>query len=175
MSVLTLELSDSQARRVSRLLASETACLVMDAVAEESKSESALSKELGVALSTVHYNVQRLVDAGLLVSDEFSYSEKGKEVRYYRLASEHIVISAKPSVVGKEVLVGGIVGLFVAGVVAFTQKGSPQPELMMAADSAMESARSASAVADPVVWPWVLLGVFVVVVCSLVAGWLFRR
>jgi hypothetical protein len=46
-------------------------------------------------ISTVHYNVKQLQDAGLVVVEEFHYSKKGKEVNHYTLANKYIIIAPK--------------------------------------------------------------------------------
>lgn len=176
MSVLTLSLAGRDAKRVARLLSSDSARRVMDAVSDESKSESSLAKELGMPLSTVHYNVQRLFDAGLVVSDEFTYSEKGKEVRHYRLASDHIVISTRPSVPLAELVTGGSFALlFAAGYALLAGVSSPlQESSRMAADSMMMEAAPLAASQAPVVWPWILAGALAVLIGAFVA-WFVRR
>lgn len=178
MSVLSLSLAGGEAKRVARLLSSDSARRVMDAVADESKSESVLADELGMPLSTVHYNVQRLFEAGLLVSDEFTYSEKGKEVRHYRLASDHIVISTRPSVPVAELVTGGTFALmFAAGYALLIGSDSPlQASSRMATDSMMEAAPMAASAAaqSPAVWPWILAGALAVLVGAFVA-WFVRR
>lgn len=179
MSVLNISLSERSAKRVARLLANDTARRIMDAVSEESKSESLLAKELDIPLSTVHYNVQKLFEAGLLKSDEFTYSEKGKEVRHYALASEHIVISSKPSLPVAELLSGGVFALvFAAGVAFWSSLQAVQydaaPRMMAeSADAAAMSAPGAAASVG-VIWPWVLVGALVFVAGALVASW-WRR
>ena len=157
MSVLTISLSGRSAKEVTRLLANDTARRVMDAVADESKSESQLAKELDIPLSTVHYNVQKLFDAGLLKSEEFTYSEKGKEVRHYQLASEHIVISTKPVVPAAELISGGLAAVLLAAGFALFSHSVDEPVAMRAMDSAAEGVALTAPVASsaPVVWPFI--------------------
>lgn len=166
MSVLQLKLGQKEASRVAKLISNDTASTIMDALSEDSKSESELSKELDIPLSTIHYNVQKLVKAGILVSDEFTYSEKGKEIRHYRLASSHIVISTKPSAPISELVVGGSLAVVItAGVALFSQQ---DVAVMQAESMMMDSARSATVAADPVVWPWILLGAGIVLAAVLI-------
>lgn len=177
MSVLNLSLSETESKQVTRLLSNDTARKIMDAVSEDSKSESELAKELDMPLSTVHYNVQKLHKTGLLKSDEFTYSEKGKEVRHYALASEHIVITTKPSVPVTEILAGtGLAALLAAGYAFFTQQPVMQESARMAADQGIEAvAMSAPAAAQqPAVWPWILAGALVAVLGVLAARYLRR-
>jgi DNA-binding transcriptional ArsR family regulator len=180
MGVLRLSLGQSQASKVAKLLANDTASKIMDALSIDSKSESELAKELDMPLSTVHYNVQKLNDTGILTSDEFTYSEKGKEIRHYRLASEHIIISTKPSSPLPEITAGGVLALAVAaGIALVNQPTVIEESSVMArtlvADSAAESMAVVAPVASqPVVWPWILLGAGIVL-AVIASMHLYRR
>ena len=50
---------------------------------------------MSVPLPTVHYNLQLLVKGGLVKTEEFHYSVKGKEVNHYSLANQYIIIAPK--------------------------------------------------------------------------------
>lgn len=181
MSILQIELSGERARTVAKLLGNDTARRIMDAVAEESKSESELAKELEMPLSTVHYNVQKLHKAGLLKSEEYTYSEKGKEVRHYQLASEHVIITAKPSN-----LAAAISGIVLTGIVAISfaftrQEAAPQQAALVqrsaesTADMGVLAAEAAPVAQQPEIWPWILLGAAVMLVGMLVAQYVWNR
>ncbi len=90
-----VSLDDKKAKTVANVVGSETARKILDALAEKDQTESELAKGLGMALSTVHYNLQQLVDAGLVVVEEFHYSKKGREVNHYKLANKYIIIAPK--------------------------------------------------------------------------------
>lgn len=92
--VMMVSLKD--AKRVSKALSNETAVKILEFLSEREASESEIAKSLGIPLSTAHYNIRQLVEAKLVVAEEFHYSEKGKEVNHYKLANKHIVISPKP-------------------------------------------------------------------------------
>lgn len=175
MSVLTISLSESRSKEVTRLLANDTARKIMSCVSSESKSESAIAQELDLALSTVHYNVQKLYDAGILASDEFTYSQKGKEVRHYHLVSEHIVISTKPSFQISELLAGAGLAVVLAAGVAFLNTPSQEvSSAMMRTETADIAMQSAPVAAQPAVWPWVLAGALVAMFGVLIVRWLNR-
>lgn len=163
MSILHLQLSAGRAKQVTRLLANDTARRIMDAVSQDSKSESELAKELGLPLSTVHYNVQKLQESGLLKSDEYTYSEKGKEVRHYILASDHVVITTKPFGSIPGLISGTTLALVAAAATFFLRRPQPQEEASMfmmdaAPEMAMRAADTAQVAAEPAIWPWILLG-----------------
>ncbi|MFT4250139.1 MAG: ArsR/SmtB family transcription factor [Candidatus Woesearchaeota archaeon] len=175
MGVLQLSLGEEQASQVAKLLANETAQKIMNAVSADSKSESEIAKELDLAASTVHYNVQKLVSAGILLTDEFTYSQKGKEVRYYRLASEHVVITVKSSARLAELAVGGsLVALMSAGIAFFAARQESASPMMMAADTMRMESQAVMVSSDPVVWPWILLGALCVFLGAAIT-FLFRR
>jgi DNA-binding Lrp family transcriptional regulator len=61
----------------------------------EKATASELAKELNVGLSTIHYQVKALVQAGILEDGEFSYSKKGREIIHYSLTNDIIVVVPK--------------------------------------------------------------------------------
>ena len=54
-----------------------------------------LAKAMNLPLSTVHYNLQLLLKAGLVSADNYHYSEKGKEVLHYKLSNKYVIIAPK--------------------------------------------------------------------------------
>lgn len=95
MAEKLMMLSLDDAKRVSKALSNETAVQILSHLADHEASETQIAQALDMPLSTVHYNVKQLVDAGLLIAEEFHYSEKGKEVNHYKLANKYIVIAPK--------------------------------------------------------------------------------
>lgn len=177
MDVLQLKLSAKNAKSVAQLLANDTARRIMDVIAEESKSESAVAKELGIPLSTVHYNIQKLVQAGLVHSEEFTYSEKGKEVRHYKLASQHVIITTHPLATLPAALTGLGLSVAVAAGIFFlrTPQDAPLAAMRAQADAMTMSAEAVPAVAaQPAVWPWILLGAAVMLAGILLATFIMR-
>ena len=171
MGVLHLKLTAKNAKAVAQLLASDTARRVMDAISEESKTESEVAKKLGMPLSTVHYNMQKLVEAGLVVSDEYTYSKKGKQVRHYKLASEHVVITTNPLATLPTALTGlGLSVAVAAGIFFFTHTPSSPMTARTESDAMVMMAESApTVVAEPLVWPWILFGAVVMLAGILLA------
>lgn len=92
---MLVSLKESQAKKLSHVLANPTSTKILEYLAGKDATESQISKDLGVPLSTVHYNMKQLVDAKLVVSDEFHYSSRGKEVSHYKLANKYIIIAPK--------------------------------------------------------------------------------
>ncbi len=89
-----VSLQEKKAKRIADVLSNATCRKILDFMSShDDVTESFLSKELGIPLPTVHYNMKALVDAKLVRSDEFHYSSKGKEVSHYRLANQYVIIA----------------------------------------------------------------------------------
>lgn len=94
---LLVSLEETKAKKLAEVMSNDTCRKILDYLATHEGTESEISKGLKIPLSTVHYNIKHLVEANLVTSDEFHYSEKGKEVQHYRLANKYIVIAPKHS------------------------------------------------------------------------------
>lgn len=90
---LLVSLDEKKAKKIAEVINNDTSRKVIDYLAKKDATESELSKELGVPISTVHYNIKQLQEAGLVVVEEFHYSQKGKEVNHYTLANKYIIIA----------------------------------------------------------------------------------
>ncbi|MFC1768479.1 ArsR/SmtB family transcription factor [Nanoarchaeota archaeon] len=129
---LMLSLKDTQSKKLAQVLSNDTSRQILDYLAEDEATESELAKILHLPLSTVHYNLQALVDGGLVVCDEFHYSEKGKEIMHYKLANKYIIIAPKTTFGIKEklksilpaVLIIGVVALVIQFFLKITTKGT---------------------------------------------------
>jgi DNA-binding transcriptional ArsR family regulator len=93
---LLVSLEEKESKALAQVMSNDTARKILDVLSkEESSTESDMAKKLKLPLSTVHYNFQALVKANLVKSEEFHYSEKGKEVNHYSLANKLIIIAPK--------------------------------------------------------------------------------
>ncbi len=92
---LLLSLEEEKAKKLASVISSEMSRKILDMLAEKEATESEIARELGMPISTVHYDLKQLVGAGLVKADEFHYSEKGKEVNHYSLANKYIIIAPK--------------------------------------------------------------------------------
>ncbi|MBI4148863.1 helix-turn-helix transcriptional regulator [Candidatus Woesearchaeota archaeon] len=91
---LVVSLREEQAKRLAQVLSNDTSRKILDCLAQQrDATETQLAKELHLPLSTVHYNVQQLLQGKLVEAEEFHYSPKGKEVNHYRLANKYIIIA----------------------------------------------------------------------------------
>lgn len=104
-SFLLVSLKEDKARELAQVISNESCRKILDYLGEkEDATESELAKELGIPISTAHYNLQHLMKAGIVAVEEFHYSEKGKEVNHYKLANKYIVIAPKTTYGIKEKL-----------------------------------------------------------------------
>ncbi len=92
---LLVSLDEEKAKKLANVIGSEACRKILDYLANRSATETQISNELVMPLSTVHYNVQQLLRAGLVKADEFHYSEKGREVEHYSIANKYIIIAPK--------------------------------------------------------------------------------
>jgi DNA-binding transcriptional ArsR family regulator len=92
---LLISLEEKKAKKIADAINSETARKILDHLSRKDSTESEMSKELGIPISTVHYNLKQLQEAHLVTVDEFHYSKKGKEVNHYSLANKYIIIAPK--------------------------------------------------------------------------------
>jgi len=93
-SFLLVSLNESKAKKLAEVISNNTCRNVLDYLSEKKDAtESDIAKDLNIPISTVHYNMKALVDAKLVKSDEYHYSEKGKEVNHYKLANQYVIIA----------------------------------------------------------------------------------
>lgn len=142
---LLLSLDDEKTKNIANVVSNKSCKKILDYLAEnDDVTESQVAKDLNLAISTVHYNLKQLIESGLVLSDEFHYSKKGREVSHYKLANKVIIIAPKKEKNFSEVLKNffAITGISagVAGVIHFFQKRTMF--------SAVESANFASYAAD---------------------------
>ena len=140
---LMVSLKEDQAKKLAQVISNDTCRMVIDHLTEHSSTESEIAKTLNIPISTVHYNIQQLIQAGLVVSEEFHYSPKGKEVLHYKLANKYSISAPQPVWGIKEKLKAILpVFLLTAGVAFtlqwFSQSQAAAPALM--AEKAMQTA-----------------------------------
>src|SRR3989338_8736124 len=94
---LLVSLEESKAKELAQIVSNDVCRRILDylAVKESHATETEISSELGIPLSTVHYNLKQLLQSGIVKAEEFHYSEKGREVNHYSLANKYIIIAPK--------------------------------------------------------------------------------
>lgn len=92
-SFLLVNLKESKSKELAQVISNETSRQILDFLSKKEATETEISNNLHLPLSTAHYNLQNLVKAGLVKVEEFHYSEKGKEVNHYKLSNKFIIIA----------------------------------------------------------------------------------
>lgn len=93
-SFLLVSLKEDKAKKLAQVLSNDTSRKILEFISKnETATETELAKELSIPLSTVHYNIKHLTEAGLLNDDKFNYSQKGKEIIHYSLSNKYVIIA----------------------------------------------------------------------------------
>ncbi|MBS3141996.1 helix-turn-helix transcriptional regulator [Candidatus Woesearchaeota archaeon] len=127
--LLLISLQEGQAKKIAQVISNDTCRKLLDTLADKEETETELAQKLGIPLSTVHYNLQQLMEAGLIISETFHYSVKGKEVAHYKLANKYIIIAPQSTWGIKEklksILPVAAFGVAVAAIIQFVQTRIP--------------------------------------------------
>ncbi|HIH86378.1 MAG TPA: helix-turn-helix domain-containing protein [Methanosarcinales archaeon] len=89
--LLVLPLGD-ESKKITQVISNDTARKIMELLAGQSMSASDIAKQLDVPLTTIKYNLENLVDVGLVKIERIKYSEKGREVKVYAPVRKLIVV-----------------------------------------------------------------------------------
>jgi len=111
---LLVDLNEPKTKKLAETITSDTSRKILNHLTEKEGTESEISDTLKIPLPTIHYHLQKLQEAGLVIVEEFHYSKKGREVNHYKLANKYIIIAPK-KVTGLGEKLRGI--LPVAGIV----------------------------------------------------------
>ena len=143
---LMVSLDDEKAQALANVLSNKTCRKILEHLADKKDTETGISKALGIAISTVHYNLLQLVKGGLIEAEEFHYSKKGKVVNHYSLANQYILIAPKNSFGLKEKLKNLLAVVPIAGAVGYalsTFNSTPAYPSSFAMEAAPMMARTA--------------------------------
>ena len=91
--LLILPLNDTNSKKISQIIASDTARDILDGIASAPRSASEIANNLGIPLTTVQYNLEKLLDAGLVKVERTKYSKKMKPVKLYAPRRKFVVIA----------------------------------------------------------------------------------
>lgn len=94
-SFMLVSLEESKAKKLAQVISNDTSRKILDLLAKKDATETEISNQLNIPISTVHYNLKALMEANLILVEEYHYSEKGKEVNHYKLANKLIIIAPK--------------------------------------------------------------------------------
>lgn len=126
---LLVDLNEPKTKKLAETITSDTSRKILNYLTDKEGTESAIAESLKIPLPTVHYHLQKLQEAGLVIVEEFHYSQKGREVNHYKLANKYIIITPKKVTGLREKLKGilpvaGIVLLVSALLGLFTSKST---------------------------------------------------
>src|SRR6056297_814961 len=95
-SFVLMSLKEDKVKKMTQVLNNNTCRKILEYLSTHDKATATdMSKDLSLAMSTVHYNLKQLVENNLVTSNEYHYSKKGKEVVHYGLANKYIIIAPK--------------------------------------------------------------------------------
>lgn len=179
-SFLLVSLKEDKSRKLAKVLSNESCRKILDYLTAKEATETELAKKLALPISTVHYNLKHLFEAGLVVVEEFHYSAKGKEVNHYKLANKYIIIAPKSTFGIKERLRSVFPVALIVGASAFviqlvrmsTGKVGTFGAQKELAEGVVTTAGPA-AQASPV-W-WFLAGALFTIVVFLILDWIKTR
>ena len=77
---------------VLQVLSSESAQVILGTLKSEPRTASEIAKSVDQSLQNVSYHLDRLCEAKLITPIETWYSEKGREMTVYALATEQLVV-----------------------------------------------------------------------------------
>jgi len=88
-------LDDENSKAVADVLGNKTCKKIINYLGDRREaSEQDVSKDLGVPMNTVEYNLKKLIKAGFVrKTKNFFWSVKGRKIAMYKLARKHVVIS----------------------------------------------------------------------------------
>jgi DNA-binding transcriptional ArsR family regulator len=90
--LLILPLNDKNSKKISQIISSDTARDILEAIASAPRSTSEIAEQLGIPLTTVQYNLEKLREAGLVKVARTKYSKKMKPVKLYTPQRKLVVI-----------------------------------------------------------------------------------
>jgi DNA-binding transcriptional ArsR family regulator len=144
---LLISLEEKGAKKIAEAINNETSRKILDQLAKKECTESELSKDLNIPISTIHYNLKQLMEAKLVIVDEFHYSSKGKEVNHYKLANKYIIIAPKQSdnrfmEALQKIIPLGIITAVIGGALTITKlfSGAKASNTMMAKSVVVDEA-----------------------------------
>ena len=93
---ILVSLEEEKAKELANIISNSTSRKILDFLStKDEASETEISKELNLPLSTAHYNLQQLKKSSLVETKRYMYSEKGKKIDFYRVVKKFIVIAPK--------------------------------------------------------------------------------
>jgi DNA-binding transcriptional ArsR family regulator len=178
---LLFNLEDEKAKKLGEAISNPTARKIVNFLAEREASETEISKNLGLALNTVEYNLKKLLEAGIIEkSKNFFWSSKGKKIDVYKVANKLLVIAPKKSNIYSKlkaiipvVLISAVFSFFIAWYFRARQFVSvaKQEVLEKTATTGSEKAGETSGVIATTglpIWQWFLILIWIGIIIFII-------
>ncbi|MCX6697939.1 MAG: winged helix-turn-helix domain-containing protein [Methanoregula sp.] len=157
-SVLILEPGDEQAQKIAKAMSSQTANDILNFLREGQQSQTEITERLAIPLTTAQYHIENLLDAGLISVAATRYSVKGREIKYYALTNQLLIVASKRSDVRSLLLkYASLFGIVIFGSLAITlvsplmtiQSGINTAPMQAERDAGIVAAKAAYGAAAP--------------------------
>lgn len=89
--LLILQLSEDS-RKIARLLSNKTSIRILKLLDRRSMSAADIADELEVRLNTLKYNLDSLLEVGLIRVRQVKWSRKGREIKVYEAVEKVIIL-----------------------------------------------------------------------------------
>ncbi|MBL7100854.1 MAG: helix-turn-helix transcriptional regulator [Nanoarchaeota archaeon] len=172
---IMVSLEDEKAKKIANVISNDTSRKILEFLSDNEAAENDIAEKLDLPASTVHYNIQHLLEQDLIEVKDFYWSEKGNKVNIYTVAKKLIVIAPKSMKIKtklKNILPVALLALAASGAIHLYTKLSTKPlafgggmEKMVATQEAiaprmLEVAQKAVETAAPNYALWFLTGSF---------------
>ena len=91
--LLILPLNDKSSKLISQVISNDTARDILETISDAPRSTTEIAEKLGIPLTTVQYNLEKLGEAGLVKVARTRYSRKMKPVKLYAPQRKYVVIA----------------------------------------------------------------------------------
>jgi DNA-binding transcriptional ArsR family regulator len=91
--LLILPLNDKSSKLISQVMSNDTARDILETISDAPRSTTEIAEKLGIPLTTVQYNLEKLAEAGLVKVARTRYSRKMKPVKLYAPQRKYVVIA----------------------------------------------------------------------------------
>lgn len=181
----------SDSKKIGQVIGSESCRRILDSLATEPASASQLAEKMEVPLTTVQYDIEKLLGAGLIRVERVVRTEKMRQMKIYGPVRKLIVVvperlaSGSPADILKKYL-GAFIGILLAGTLVEllpSWRASPASAPKAAADIAGEAQRalplsapvSTAIPPEPHYGLWLMAGGTLALALLGLAGWALRR
>jgi ArsR family transcriptional regulator, arsenate/arsenite/antimonite-responsive transcriptional repressor len=89
--LLILQISEDS-RKIARILSNEISIRILKLLDRKSMSAADIADELGVRLNTLKYNLDSLLEVGLIRVRQVKWSRKGREIKVYETVGKTIIL-----------------------------------------------------------------------------------